>query len=101
MMPGQVQQGGKKEREQARRCFTSSISALCLRKQVWKACPFSIAAMQLLHSSISARQVFLLPLAIGHDLFDHEIAEGRDPLGVAQLFGIGKENRHLATFNVW
>lgn len=34
--------------------------------------------------------------AVSDDFFGDEIAECGDPLGLAQLFGIGKENRDFA-----
>lgn len=36
--------------------------------------------------------------AVGDDLFGDEIAEGGHALGLAQLFGIGEEDRNLARF---
>ena len=54
MMPGQVQQGGTKEREHAHRCFVDADNRLRWRKQVQCAHQFIIADMHLLHGSIPA-----------------------------------------------
>ena len=42
----------------------------------------------------------LLPLAMGNELFGDEVAEGGDPLGLAQFLGIGEEHRNLGAFDL-
>ena len=44
--------------------------------------------------------LILPPLAIFHDLLQHEIAERRHPLGMPQFLGIRQKHRHLARFDV-